>query len=390
VSQGQWIGPRPTGLQIGIIFFVGIIGILIPGVQPVVLAALLAEHHIDLTQMGHAASVELLTMGAAAALAAAFLPPRRLPAIALITSLVMAAGNWATPFAMGEMVTLLRALTGFTGGILIWVVASAIARSATPERWAGIYLTVQTLTQLFFATGMSLWVEPKWGAMGDFGLLAWASIVSAVAALLLPSSFVPLPKPEGARSGVGGLPPPLGVAGLVVNFLLMMFIVSIWVYYDPIAHEAGLSTKVSETAVSLSLGSQVLGGTAAVVFASRVRWYPALLICALVDLAMVWILGMRPSAVLFLVDAAIFGFIWIFILPFMVPMLIEADPSRRSAVLTSGVGLLGGSLGPTMAAMLISPENTRGALWLGAGCLVVCFLIATALRMVIKPHPQSA
>jgi hypothetical protein len=105
---------------------------------------------------------------------------------------------------------------------------------------------------------------------------------------------------------------------------------------------------------------------------------------------MVWILGMRPSAVLFLVDAAIFGFIWIFILPFMVPMLIEADSSRRSAVLTSGVGLLGGSLGPTMAAMLISPDNTRGALWLGAGCLVICFLIATALRMMIRPRSPTA
>src|SRR6266403_1941092 len=114
------------------ILFVGTIGILIPGVQPVVLAALLAEQHITLTQLGHAASAELLSMGLAAAFAAAFLPPRRLPAIALITSLVLAAGNWLTPFAVGEMVTAVRALTGFTGGILIWVAACMIARAARP------------------------------------------------------------------------------------------------------------------------------------------------------------------------------------------------------------------------------------------------------------------
>ena len=104
MPQAQWIGPPPGGLQIGIIFFVGIIGILIPGLQPVVLAALLAEQHITLTQLGHAASIELLSMGLAAAFAATVLPPRRLPAIALITSLVLAGGNWLTPFAMGEMV----------------------------------------------------------------------------------------------------------------------------------------------------------------------------------------------------------------------------------------------------------------------------------------------
>jgi len=384
VSQARWIGPRPAALQIGVILFVGTIGILIPGVQPVVLAALLAEQHITLAQLGHAASVELLSMGLAASLAATFLPARRLPAIALIASLVLAGGNWFTPFAMGEMVTAVRALTGFTGGILIWVAACMIARSAAPDRWAGIYLTVQTLTQLLFVAAMSLWAEPKWGAQGDFALLAFASVAGGAASLLLPSAFVPLPKAGG--SPAGGLPPPLGVAGLVVNFLLMMFIVSIWVYYDPIAREAGLSSKVSDTAVQVSLGFQVLGGTAATVFAGRLRWYPTLLACTVVDLAMVWILGTRPTAPLFFVDAAIFGFIWLFILPFMVPMLIEADPSRRAAVLTSGVALLGGSIGPTVAALLISPENTRGALWLGAGCLVVCFAIATGLRLVTRPR----
>src|SRR5260370_41200576 len=98
------------------ILFVGPIGILIPGVQPVVLAALLAEQHITLTQLGHAASVELLSMGLAAAFAAAFLPPRRLPAIALITSLVLAGGNRVTPFPLGGRGTGVAALTGFSGG----------------------------------------------------------------------------------------------------------------------------------------------------------------------------------------------------------------------------------------------------------------------------------
>jgi hypothetical protein len=202
------------------ILFVGTIGILIPGVQPVVLAALLAERHITLTQLGHAASVELLSMGLAAAFAAAFLPPRRLPAIALITSLALAGGNWLTPLATGEMVTAVRALTGFTGGVLIWVVACMIARSAAPDRWAGIYLTVQTLTQLLFVAAMSLWAEPRWGAQGDFALLAFGGLASGAASLLLPRAFVPLPKT--GHSAAGGLPPPLGVAGLVVNFLLMM------------------------------------------------------------------------------------------------------------------------------------------------------------------------
>ena len=43
-------------------------------------------------------------------------------------------------------------------------------------------------------------------------------------------------------------------------------------------------------------------------------------------------------------------------------------------------------LAALLAAMLISPDNTRGALWLGAGCLAVCFAIATGLRVVTRPR----
>jgi MFS family permease len=385
VKSGVWIGPRPSGRQIVAIVFVGTIGILIPGVQPIVLAALLTEHHISLSQLGHAASAELLCMGLAAAMAAALLPPRRLRAIGIVTSLILALGNWLTPLVMGETVTALRAVTGAAGGVLIWVTACMIARSAAPDRWAGIYLTVQTLAQFIFAAVMASWIEPRWAAQGDFALLAAAGLVCAVASLALPAAFRVLPKGEGAGSFV--MPPPRGLAALASNFLLLMFIVSIWVYYDPIARQAGLSTQVSDEAVSVSLGFQVLGGTVATLAAGRFKWYPVFLLCAAVDLIMVALLGSSPSALLFLFDAAVFGFIWMFILPFLVSMTIEADPSRRSAVFFSGVGLLGASLGPTIVGLIISPDETRGALWLGAACLFLSLAIATALRFMGTRSP---
>jgi hypothetical protein len=385
VSQAQWIGPRPSALELGAILFVGTIGILIPGVQPIVLGALLEAHHIDLAQLGHASSSELLCMGGAAALAAALLPPHHVRGIGFIASLIMAAGNWATPYLSGESVTLMRAVTGATGGILIWVTSCMIARSAMPDRWAAIWLAGQTLAQLLFGFAMSGWAQPLWGASGDFQILALASVVAAAASLLLPRAFVDLPKSEHATSSAG-IPSLRGMAGLVVGFLFMMFIVSVWVYYEPIAHDAGLSSKVSDNATLLSLGCQVLGATTAAVFAGRLRWYPILMGCAVIDLALVWILGSRPSEALFLIDAAVFGFIWLFILPIEVSMLIEADPSRRAAVLNGGVNLLGGSIGPSVAAELIAPDNMRGALWLAAGCLAVCVLIATALKVVIRPR----
>ena len=386
-QSGNWIGPRPTALEIAAIVFVGTIGILIPGLQPIVLGALLTQGHIDLSQLGVIASAELLCMGAAAALGAALLPSRRLRAIGIAASLVLALGNYLTPLAAGGSITGLRALTGAAGGLLIGVTACMIARSAVPERWAGIYLSVQTLAQFILAAAMTAWIGPSRAVQSDFRLLAVAGLVCAVVSLALPSAFQALPKPSGKGSFV--MPPLRGLAALASVFLVLMFIVSIWVYYDPIARQAGLSSHISDTAVYVSLAFQVLGGTCATLSAGRLHWFPVFVACAAVDFVMVALLGTHPSALLFLIDAAVFGFIWLFILPFLVPMIIEADPTRRSAVLTSGVGLLGSSLGPTMVGLIVSPDDTQGALWLGAACLLCSLAIATALRY-LRPRSLQA
>jgi MFS family permease len=363
---------------------VGTIGILIPGVQPVVLGALLTEEHINLSQLGHAASVELLAMGLTAALAPAFLAPRRLRAVCIVAGLALAWGNYLTPLVRGEAVTAVRAITGAAGGLLIWITASMIARSAAPDRWAGIYLTVQTLAQLIFAAVMTSWINPKNAVHVDFGLLAVAGLVCVPTAFALPAAFVDLPKKAGNQGGAFAIPPARGFVALGSPFLLMMCIVGIWVYYDPIARQAGLSAHISGMAVSISLAFQVLGGTLATLTAGRLKWFSVVVICTAVDFGMIVLLGAHPTALLFLLDAAVFGFIWLFILPFLVPMIIEADPSRRSAVLISGVALLGASLGPTLAGMIISPEDTRGALWFGGACLFLSLGIAARLRFAKK------
>jgi hypothetical protein len=379
-QTASWIGQRPTPWQISAIVLVGTIGILIPGVQPVVLGALLSEDHINLSQLGHAASVELLAMGLTAALAPALLAPRRLRAICIGAGLALALGNYFTPLARGEAVTAVRAITGAAGGLLIWITASMIARSAAPDRWAGIYLTVQTLAQLVFAAIMTSWISPSHAVHGDFGLLAGAGLVCALASFALPAAFAAVPAVAGKHESSFAIPPRLGLVALGSPFLLMMCIVGIWVYYEPIAQQAGLSAHISGMAVYISLAFQVLGGTLATLTAGRLKWFPVVVICSVVDFAMIALLGAHPSELLFLVDAAVFGFIWLFILPFLVPMTIEADSSRRSAVLISGVALVGASLGPTLAGMTITPADTQGALWFGAACLFLSLAIATGLR----------
>ena len=146
-APAEWIGERPTALQLGVILLVGVCGVMIAGLQPLLLGTLAQEGRISAAQLGHAATAELLLMGAASAYAGGRWKAERLRAIGIVSALALAALNVATVWTSGETVTLVRALAGVPSGILIWITVAMIARSPTPERWSGIYLTIQTLAQ---------------------------------------------------------------------------------------------------------------------------------------------------------------------------------------------------------------------------------------------------
>lgn len=384
-APAEWIGARPTAFQLGVILMVGVCGVMIAGLQPLLLGTLAQEGRITAAQLGHAATAELLLMGAASAYAGARWKAERLRAIGVVSSLVLAVLNIATLWASGETVTLVRALAGVPSGVLIWITIAMIARSPTPERWSGIYLTIQTLAQFVLAAAITAWVISRAGANGGFVGLAVLCVISAVAALALPNRFAPLVA-DGNASNMPNAP---GFVALAATFLWMAFIVGVWVYAEPLSRQSGHAPTVAGVAVSLSLACQVLGGATATVLAGRLRWFPVLLFCALIYVACLLAYAALPSAFLYLVTSSVFGFLWMFSLPFFVPMVIAADPTRRAALLVGGAELAGGSLGPLFASFVVTDADVRGSLGFGAFALAMTVAIAVALRRRERALPAT-
>jgi MFS family permease len=355
--------------------FVGVTGIMIAGLQPLLLGGLAQEGRLTAAELGQTATAELLTMGLTAALAGVLLRPARLKIIAIAALIALAVIDTLTPLARGEMVTLARAAAGVPSGVLIWVTISMIARSPTPERWSGAYLTVQTLAQFLLATFLTAFIVPRYGADGGFIALALFCLVNVAATLLLPAEFAPLARQESG----GRLPNARGWAALAVSFLYIAFTIGVWVYAEPLSRQAGHGSAIAGQAVSLSLACQVAGGFAATALAGRINWLATLLVCALVNLALFAGFAVLPGPTVFLALAGVFGFVWLFASPFLVPMTIEADPTRRAAVLMGGVQLVGGSFGPLFASFFVTDADARGALGFGAASLVLAMGIVLAL-----------
>lgn len=142
-------------------------------------------------------------------------------------------------------------------------------------------------------------------------------------------------------------------------------------------------------AVSISLACQVLGGATATLLAGRLRWFAALLFCALLNVGCLLAFAVLPSESLYLLTSGVFGFLWLFSLPFMVPMVIAADPTRRAAVLVGGAELAGGSLGPLLASFVVSDVDVRGALGFGAVSLALTVAIAFGLHRRERAVPAT-
>ena len=385
VTAPTALGRRDATIALG----VGVTALLIAGLQPVILGGLEREGRLTSSQIGLTATVELLALGLACGLAAAFLKPDRVRLKMAAVCLAHAAAMLATTWTSGVGVIAVRGLAGVFAGLMLWMAISMISRAGRPERASGVFVVVQTVAQLILAAALPATVVPQFGINGALVVLAGISVLTAVAAALGPDRFAPLAKPEGGHAKLGVRP----MAGLFAAFLFLAFIVALWVYLEPLAALSGLTPQQAGLAVAVALGMQVLGGAAATVVGRRWRPEAVLIAVGAANAAILAVFLSGPGSVGFMGAVALFGFLWLFALPFLTLLLIQADPTRRAAMQLGTAQLLGSSFGPLAASMVVGDGDVRRAVALSAVLLLAAVtllsLLAASRRSPVPPVGDS-
>jgi len=388
----QWVGPRPTTLQIGAFLVVGSIGLIIAGVQPVVLSALVAEHRLTAAALGWTTTVEFVTIGAGVSLAGMLLKPEHIRLSVFAAAVLALAADLAVRQQSGLAVFVDRAVAGLFEGGLVWATTLMIARSSTPARWAAVFLVTQGVAQLGFAASVPAALMKLYGADGGFYALASTCAVAAVAAFALPNRMAPL----GAHEAGPRRPriPPPAMVSLAGVALIYAFFLGLFAYLTQLGAQAGLTEERSGYAVALAVGVSILGSGAAAVVARRLNYLAAFLVCLPANLVALVMFGQMPHLPAFLAAAGLFGFFWGFLMPFQMPFVIESDPSRRASLLVPGIQSVGAAAGPLICSFFVSNSETRGALYVCAACLVATLVIAVALyasrRLKARAMPAGA
>lgn len=380
--MSQPLQPQPLNLSV---LYVGVVSLLIAGLQPVILGGLATEGRLTVGEIGLAATGELLALGAACGLAAAFLKATNLRGKLLAACLGHTLCNLATLWVSEGALIGVRTVTGLFAGVMLWSTVGMISRSARPEWQAGVFATVQTLAQLLLAWLLPRTVMPAFGVDGALAVLSVISLTAALALLAAPKAYPPLPKPDE-----GGAMSPLAWAGLAAVFLYMAFIVAIWVYLEPLAASVGLQPAQAHDAVAAALAMQVLGGLAATLIGERLKPGPVLIGAAVANLALLAALSQAHHGALFVGLVAVFGFLWLFVLPFHTVLLIRIDPSRRAAMQLGAAQLLGSAGGPLAASLLVGDTNAAGAMTLAAGCLLAALALFAGILALLARRVQPA
>lgn len=373
-----WIGPAPSLAQRLAVLWIGVVGVLFPGVGPLLLGGLEAAGRLSAMEIGLAGMAELAAMGIGAALLGPAFGARRLRPAAIACGCFLAALNLASTQVDGGWLVLVRAAAGLPAGALIWVVTGMIVRSPRPDRWSGIYLTVQTLIQLAVVAALSALVIDRFGPDGGFVVLTGLAASAVAAGFLAPRAWTALAQADDSPKG---LPSPRGWVALLAVFCFQAFILALWIYAEPLSRQAGHAPKVAGLAFSISLAAQVAGGSAATALAGRVSWFVSLAVGVIAAAACLLVFAALPPAPAFLAASGLFGFAWLFASPFLTPLAIEADPSRRAALLGPGASLLGCATGPLLAALIVGEHDVRPAVWLAGGLALVTLALIAGLHL---------
>jgi MFS family permease len=376
-----WIGAKPTRLQISALLLIGNIGMLICGVQPVLLGALLNEHRLTSVELGWGTTAEFLTLGVSISAAGAFSRTRNMRAKIAMAALAAIAADLLVTGQSGLAVIANRAVCGLAEGVLVWCTTCMITRASAPARWAGIFLTLQGITQLAFAAAAPATVMSVMGANGGFYALAGTAALALLAVPAMPDRMADLPKTEGQGEGAANAYTPAAIASLVSVFLIAAFSIGLFAYLAPLATQAQINGKGLGLIVSISLATSILGSALAAVTANRVTYFAIFVVCLLVNAITLIVLAALPGLIVFSIAAGVFGFFWLYFLPFQIPFVIESDPTRHIAVIVPGAQLLGGSAGPLLCSFFVSNADSRGALWVCGVCFLLAFAISLGLHL---------
>jgi FAD-linked oxidoreductase len=356
--------------------------------QPILLGAVFSEGTVGFDGLALAATLEIIAIGLALAMAAFWRERIRARAIGFL--LATAIFNLLSASAAGAVAFIAwRGLAGLAEGALVAIATECIARSARPERSGGQFLILQTTAQCLLALVLSLWLIPAQGAAGGFEALAAICVATLLIVPWLPSSYAPLRTENRGQIAPLLRAPPAYALGSIFCFFL--FIGAVWAFLEPLGAAGGIDAQAVGLMVSISLAVQVAGAAVATLTSGGRHTVGVLAGATLIALLVAGLFHFSPGYWMFGLAVMLTGFLWLFTTPFQIGLTVEADETRSTALLVPAAQLFGAALGPVGASVFLSGESAGAVPVFGAAALFASVgLLLGYRRSIARERSKTA
>jgi DHA1 family inner membrane transport protein len=276
---------------------------------------------------------------------------------------------------------LCRILAGWGEGALLAVGNASIGETHNPDRVFGL----STAGQVAFGSP-ALYLMPSLLAVYGLRGVFWS-----LAALTVASTILVRHMPDRARQGAE-LPTAsanrrlskqsvLGLAGVFTYFIAQG---GVWAYLDRI----GAVNQIEAANIGKALAISSIGGLLGALLASwlniRLGRMKPLLLATLCSVVSLIILNLNATFIAYAAMASLFNSAWNFSVPYEFGALSLIDTSRRTVAL-GGVVVFGGlTVGPVIAASIISDTNLHNIAWMGISFCVLSLVIFGRLLVPIE------
>jgi predicted MFS family arabinose efflux permease len=254
------------------------------------------------------------------------------------------------------------------------------AGSARPTRaFAFLNISYAVFASIFYLT-VPLAITHA-GASGAFLAMAAAAVIGALLMPMFPSQRT------GAAAALE-LPrlsslPGWGFVAFAALIVLWSGHNAMWTFIDRVGHASGLNIQQIGAVLSLSAIVTIAGPTAVGILDTRFGYRAPMLVAIAIKTTAVLTLATMMTPLVFSTLVPLFLFLSLFITPYIMGLLSEADPAGRLAAAASAAMTAGASSGAFIGGLALTHGGLPGLGWAAAGQFViftVLILIAAAAR----------
>ncbi len=368
---------------ISVIYVVGPAAVIL---MPLIVGGLIDSFNFSEQQAGAVATAEGLGMVCGLLIASTWVRKVTWRRALFAALLAYAALNLLSTTMQGHTpLMLLRLCTGLAGGSVFAIVVAALGDNREPDRAFGIAQAMQGLLMGV----MFVYAPPLMGKLGVFGvfyMMAGLAVLTMLCLTRFPNQGVITLEHQASTSNHASATPLLYL-GLFGGFVYYLAVFGFWGFIERMGQQAGLDPQTIGNALGVSQIAAIIGALLAAVAAQRFGRTLPILLALIGQLWVLWTLVGQFSSFSFYAGACIYQGLYVMATSYQLGVIATLDNQGKFIVLMTALQGFGASLGPSIAAALLSSSgytaiNTAAAAAVVVSLGIFLLLVAFSNRLV--------